>query len=224
MAAIDPSAKAEHTGTANVAAPPRATLKMVYDPSGPSDDSSDDSEEEENYLKELLEGRESDGLSDEDGEDESSDDEDSNGGPSDPSKSKKARKEAAAQELIKALAEQNEDNDSEDQMEVDGSPKMNGITKNAVASKGKGKAKVEASEQDEEDDDSEDAMDGMEEVVLCTLDPEKVSEEMVCSLLILGIDPRGRHINNPSTLLYPKIKHHTLKSLALTQFILVAIM
>ena len=218
MAAIDPSAKPEHTGTANGIVPPRATLKMVYDPSGPGDDNSDNSEEE-NYLQALLEGQESDGLSDEDDEDESSDDEDNNGGPSDPSKSKKARKEAAAQQLIKALVEKNEGDDSEGEMEVDESPKVNGVLAGAVASKGKGKAKIEDIERDEDEDDSESATDGMEEVVLCTLDPEKVNEEIICSNVIPGIDLRNRLINSLSTLPSPKTSQLILKSQVLTRSI-----
>ena len=174
MAAIDPSATPEHTGTLNGNTPPRATLKMVYDPSGPGDDESDNSEEEEKYLQALLEGRESDGLSDEDDEDgESSEDEEANGGPSDPAKSKKARKEAAAQELFKALSKRNED-ENKDDMEVDRSPMVNGDGK-----KGKGKAKASHFDGELNEDEVGEDAESMEEVVICTLDPEKVRQKAI---------------------------------------------
>ena len=172
MAAIDPSAAPEQTGTVNGDLRPRATLKLVYDPNPSQDSDSDEgSDEEEEYLQNLLAGRESEG---EDLDDEySSDDEEKNGGPSDPSKTKKARKEAAMQQMMKALAEAQDD--SEDEMDVGESPQVNGISKKSKLDKGKGKA-VADDEEDESlgENDSEDSMDGMEEVVVCTLDPEKV--------------------------------------------------
>lgn len=169
MAAIDPSATPEHTGTVNGDAPARATLKVVYDPSGPEEGESEDSDEKDEYLRKLLEGdADSDEEDYEDDEESSSDDEETNGGPSDPSKTKKARKEAAVQEMMKALAEQN---DSDDEMDVDGLPGANGISKKV--NKGKGKATDEDLEDDASEVDSED-VDRLEELVLCTLDPEKV--------------------------------------------------
>ena len=170
MAAIDPSATPEHTGTVNGDAPARATLKVVYDPSGPAEDDSEDSDEKDDYLRKLLASADGDSEDedDEDDEESSSDDEEANGGPSDPSKTKKARKEAAVQEMMKALAEQN---DSDDEMDVDGLPGANGISKKV--DKGKGKATDEDLEDDASEVDSED-VDGLEELVLCTLDPEKV--------------------------------------------------
>ncbi|KAK4695424.1 FK506-binding nuclear protein, partial [Lecanoromycetidae sp. Uapishka_2] len=169
MAAIDPTAKPEHTGTANGDTPVRATLKMVYDPSGPGegDDDSEGSDDEENYLNALLEGRESD---DEEDEETSSDDEETNGGPSDPSKTKKARKEAAMKELIDALAEQNE---SDDVMDVDTSAGANGTKTKSKPDKGKARALIGDSEDEDSEEDSDDSLDGMEELVVCTLDPEK---------------------------------------------------
>lgn len=171
MAAIDPSATPEHTGTANGDVPSRATLKLVYDPQGPGDEDSseEDSEDEETYLKALLEGRESEDEEDE----ESSGDDEKNGGPSDPSKTKKARQEAAMQQMMKALAESNDD--SKDDVNMNGSPKTNGLSKHK-SNKGKGKALAEDLEGDESEDDTEDRLDGMDEQVLCTLDPEKVCD------------------------------------------------
>ena len=172
MAAIDPSAAPEHTGTVNGDTRPRATLKLVYDTNLDQDsDSEEDSDEEEQYLKALLAGRVTE---DEDEDDESSsDDEEKNGGPSDPSKTKKARKEAAMQQMMKALAEAQDD--SENEMDVDESPRLNGTSKKTKVDKGKGKA-VDEDLEDESlgENETQDSMDGMEEVVVCTLDPEKV--------------------------------------------------
>ncbi|MCJ1450825.1 peptidylprolyl isomerase fpr4 [Mycoblastus sanguinarius] len=174
MAAIDPSDAPEHTGTASGDGPARATLKIVYDPMGPSEnDDSEDSDDEENYLKALLEGRESDDEEDEDDDESSSDDEEKNGGPSDPTKTKKARKEAAVQQMMEALAKSQDED--EDEMDVDNSPAVNGVLSKSKSNKGKGKALAEDSEDDESlgEDDSEDSMGSMDELVLCTLDPQK---------------------------------------------------
>lgn len=170
MAAIDPTAEPEHTETANGDTPPRATLKLIYDRNGSvddDDDESDDDAEDRNFLRALLEGRGSDeGDEDEqDDEDESSsDDEEVNGGPSDPSKTKKARRQAAAEQLIKALAEEMDNAE----MDVDG---INGAS-TKKRNKGKGIAMSEEDEEDSEDEQGEEST--MEEVVVCTLDPQKV--------------------------------------------------
>ena len=172
MAAIDPSATPEHTGTLDGETRLRATLKLVYD-TNPGEDSETDqeSDEEDEQLRALLAGS---GSENEDEEDESSsDDEEKNGGPSDPSKTKKARKEAAVLQMMKALAEAQDD--SETEMNVDESPQINGASKTLRANKGKGKAVAGDSEGESlGENDTEDSMDGMEEVVVCTLDPEKV--------------------------------------------------
>ncbi|KAL8997150.1 MAG: hypothetical protein Q9188_006401 [Gyalolechia gomerana] len=170
MAAIDPTAEPEHTGTLNGDTVPRATLKLVYDRSGLTGDKDSDGDSEgdaddQEFLRTLLQGMGSD-EDDEDEKDEedesSSDDEEINGGPSDPSKSKKARRQAAADQLMKALMEPG----SEDEMDVDG---VNGASPKK-RNKGKGKA---MSEEDEEDSEEEDNDSNMEEVVVCTLDPQK---------------------------------------------------
>ena len=176
MAAIDPSAAPDHTGTLNGDTKPRATLKLVYD-ANPGEDSDLDSDEgagdEEELLKTLLAGRESEDEDEDEDEEPSSDDEEVNGGPSDPSKTKKARREAAMQQLLEALETQNE---NEDEMEVHNSTKVNGVIKQSKADNGKGKGKATAQDPEDEDleDDTEDSIDGMEEVVVCTLDPETV--------------------------------------------------
>lgn len=54
-------------------------------------------------------------------------------------------------------------------MEIDGLNGQSGKKRN----KGKGKALSEEDEEDSEDDEIEDSA-GMEEVVVCTLDPQKV--------------------------------------------------
>ncbi|KAI4260588.1 MAG: hypothetical protein L6R42_003988 [Xanthoria sp. 1 TBL-2021] len=167
MAAIDPTAEPEHTGTANGETPPRATLKLIYDRSSQIDDEDDSegSSDEQDYLKALMEGQDSDGEDEDEDEDESSsDDEDVNGGPSDPARSRKARKQAAAEQLMKALAE----TVSDDEMEIDGLNGQSGKKRN----KGKGKALSEEDGEDSEDDQIEDGAD-MEEVIVCTLDPQK---------------------------------------------------
>lgn len=158
MAAIDPSAPPKHSGTANGDVPARATLKIIYDPTGPledDDDSSQDSDERL-YMESLIQ---------DDDEDESdSEEEGKNGGPSDPSKRAKARKQAAAEQMIKAIAE----NDSDNDMSIDGGSGINGVV--SKINKGKGKA----TEDDEGDSDAEHSADGLDELVLCTLDPDKV--------------------------------------------------
>ena len=181
MAAIDPSTKARHADVTNDDQPSRATLKMVFDPSGGGTDDSEDSDDEDAYLKALQDGVESDGLSDE--EDEDSEDEEQNGGPSDPSKSTKARKEAAAQSILDALEHQESDEENKDAMDTDQTPKVNGLA-NSNASKGKGKAKVEDDE-DEQDSESESAAERLEEVVICTLDTSKVCRRVQHRFVLL---------------------------------------
>ena len=185
MAAIDPTAEPKTTGTTNTKAPPRATLKMLYEPTRPASDDSDSDEEEDDedeWIKAIMDGRESDGLSDEDDEEESeedsSEDDEKNGGPSDPAKSKKARKEAAAEQLIAALSGRTDEDESEDGMEVDDSPKVNGVTKKPKMFTGKGKAKID---EDEDDEDDEDLEIGVQEMVICTLDPEKARLRSTCT-------------------------------------------
>ena len=158
MAAIDPSAEPEFSGTATGDSAVRATLKLVRQPMDVEDDeASEGDSDEDDFLQNLLNGVGS--------EDEgSSSDEEKNGGPSDPAKTKKARKEAALEQLKKALRE-----DNDDDMDVDGIGGTNGT----VVKADKGKIKATGNEQDGSgDDDSEDLE--IEEFVLCTLDPSKV--------------------------------------------------
>ncbi|KAF2228011.1 hypothetical protein BDZ85DRAFT_210326 [Elsinoe ampelina] len=158
MAAIDPTAEPEESGT-TPGAKPRATLKLIRQPLLADDYDEEDSDFDADEMDRLLaEG---------DSEEESEDDEEVNGGPSDPSKSKKARKAAAVADLIKSLKDGAED----EEMDVDIPNGVNG------KAKGKGKAKIAATEEDEdEEDDEEDSDDDSsfepEEFVLCTLDPD----------------------------------------------------
>ena len=177
MAAIDPSATPKKT---NDEAPPRATLKIVFDPEGPDSDDDDDDDVD---LSDVGMGLDEDEL-----ELSSSDDEDTNGGPSDPARSKKARKEAAAEQIQKVLAENGVDSD--DEMDVDGSPKTNGVV--SIKSKGKATASKQDEEsisEDEDDDDGDVDFHGVEELVLCTLDPAKVLLPLRFSIHLLTPHP-----------------------------------
>jgi len=219
MAAIDPSATPEHTGTTNGNSAPRATLKIVYDPHGPSDEDSDDSEDSEetpDFLKALLGGLEDKGMSDDedDDDDSSNDDEEKNGGPSDPSKSKKARKEAAVQQMMQALAE-NDNEDDEDDMDVD---------KLAEGAKGKGKATAKVLEDEDVENAEGEDVDEMEELVICTLDPEKVPSPANPPTKSRVTDSPSRIASNPLTLPFQKISVPILKSPVPTRSTLRAIM
>lgn len=165
MAAIDPNAEPEEDAGTTKTSKPRATLKIIREPlyadfddefDEDDDDESDFDEDEMNAL-----------LAEEDDDDDEDEDEETSTGPSDPAKSKKARKAAAAEQLRKELMED---------MDVD--------APNGVAKKGKKGAKAaEEEEDDDEDDDDEDdeddeddMIDEPEEFVICTLDPENVSD------------------------------------------------
>ncbi len=162
MAAIDPSAEAEYSGMANGDGPVRATLKLIRQPIGPDDEDSEDDSEDDDYMDALLNGD----ASEEDDDESSSDDEEKNGGPSDPSKSRKARRQAAVEQLKKALAEDGSDDD----IDMDGTNGLNGtLTK---LDKGKAKATGGEDEDDSDEGDSEDLE--VEEFVICTLDPTQV--------------------------------------------------
>jgi FK506-binding nuclear protein len=158
MAAIDPSAEPE--GEEGVV--PRATLKVIRQ--SLLDDEDDDSDFDQEQMERLL----AEEYSDESDED---DDEEVNGGPSDPSKSKKARLEAAKRDVRKMIEEDGMDVDEDDSEDDDDVPNgINGITKSAKAL-----GKLPASDEDE-DEDSDDMSDvEVEEYVICTLDPSKVT-------------------------------------------------
>ena len=187
MAAIDPSAPAEVVQGPNGELPPRATLTIIREPMDADEDDEEDSDDEE-YLKALLAGSDED-LSDEEGAEK-------NGGPSDPSKSEKARMLKAAAE-IRAAAEEAED------MDVDVKNGVNGPKAKSDKGKGKGKATGKDADKDaeEEDDDEETEI---EEFVLCTLDPAKVSTASPLIACLEGVVLRSvcaiRTTSNRSTL------------------------
>lgn len=151
MAAIDPTAEPEFE-EGDEKKIPRATLKLIRVPAELFDD--DDSEDSD---YDEMEGDEV--------EESSSEEEEVNGGPSDPSKVKKPNK----LDLVKAIAEQGSDDEEEEDDEDEEAAAKSALMK---IMKGKGKATENG---EEEDDDDEDSLE-LEEVVICTLDPEKVSD------------------------------------------------
>ena len=164
MAAIDPSAEPE--GEDGVV--PRATLKVIRQSllDDEDDDDDDDSEFDQEQMERLL----AEEYSDESDED----DEEVNGGPSDPSKSKKAKLEAAKRDVQKLIADQgmdmDEDEDEDDSEDDDEVP--NGI--NGIAKSAKALGKLPASDEDDDEDEDMDDVE-VEEFVICTLDPNKVT-------------------------------------------------
>lgn len=165
MAAIDPSAAPEPDED-NADAPPRATLKILREPIGEQDDDEDSDEDDD---IDSIRRRLGEAYSDDEEDDDS--DNEMNGGPSDPAKSKQAKAEAAIKKLTEALQ-------ADESMEDADLP--NGIN----GKLNKGKAAI-GEESDEDSDDSE-GMD-IEEFVLCTLDPLKVSCSHVRELLHYGL-------------------------------------
>jgi FK506-binding nuclear protein len=157
MAAIDPTAEPEF-GEGDDKKTPRATLKLIRVPPELLDDS-DDSDYE------ALEG-DDDEDAESSGEEEEEEEEEVNGGPSDPSRAKKPNNPDLAKSMAKAVAEQK----SEDEEEKDDSDEE-AAAKASLMKIMKGKGKATGDEEDGEDD--EDGLE-LEEVVVCTLDPEKV--------------------------------------------------
>jgi FK506-binding nuclear protein len=147
MAAIDPDASPEYEDDADSSKPPRATLKIIRIPDGMEDDedSDDDDYEDEDELD----------------SEEDSDDEEINGGPSDKEKAKQLKEAAAFKELADAMAE----DDTEDDSAID--------IASVISKLLKGKAPATDDDDDDEDDDEEGLE--LEEVVVCTLDTQKVS-------------------------------------------------
>ena len=149
MAAIDPSAETELDDPEDKR-PPRATLKLVRVPDGMLDDSEDDSDDEDFDLEE---------------DDESEDEEvteEVNGGPSE--KKPKVKTEDGDEDV--------EDEDEDDNGEDDAEARAE-LAKVMKGVKGKGKAVVGEQDADDEDDSDDEALE-MDEVVICTLDPENV--------------------------------------------------
>lgn len=95
-----------------------------------------------------------------DSEDDSEDDEEFNGGPSDKEKARKLKEAAYLKELEDAMSEDDESDEGE---EFD--------LKAAISKLVKGKAP--ATDDDDEDAESDEGLD-LDEMVVCTLDPERV--------------------------------------------------
>ena len=161
MAAIDPSATPEYLEFEEKK-PPRATLKLIRIP---ADMMVDDSEEDEDY-EDLVDA--------EDDEDTSSEAEDIVG-PSDPEKAKKRKKLNAVKDVAKA-----DDTSVDDESNVEDALSDDDAAAKAALSKimkGKDKAggdEAKGGNEDQDEDEDEGSLE-MEEVVICTLDPEKVS-------------------------------------------------
>ena len=100
-------------------------------------------------------------YSDEEDE-EDSDDEEINGGPSDKEKARKLKQAAAQKELEEAMEEDDEDEEDESGFDL----------KSVISKLVKGKGP--ATDDDDEDDVSDEGLD-LDENVICTLSPEKVS-------------------------------------------------
>ncbi|KAL4922882.1 hypothetical protein BDW62DRAFT_171942 [Aspergillus aurantiobrunneus] len=105
-----------------------------------------------------LDGDSEDDYEDDDDED-SEDDEELNGGPSDKEKARKLKEAAYKKELEEAMEE---DDDSDEGEEFD--------LKAAISKLVKGKAP--ATDDDDEDDESDEGLE-LDEMVVCTLDPER---------------------------------------------------
>ncbi|OJJ45378.1 hypothetical protein ASPZODRAFT_153038 [Penicilliopsis zonata CBS 506.65] len=145
MAAIDPDEEPDFE-EGNESSKPRATLKLIRPPPGMELEESDDEDYED----------------DEEESDEDSDDEEVNGGPSDKEKARKLKEAAALKEMEDAM-EDDDDEDEDDDEEFD--------LKAAISKLIKGKAPAFGDDDDEDDEDDE-GLD-LEEMVVCTLDPER---------------------------------------------------
>lgn len=184
MAALDPTEEPQADDEGNIPAVPRSTLKLIRKRPSLNDELDDE------FLNQFMGG----GDSDEDDDEEDSDEE-ANGGPSDPSKSKKARREAALQKLIQAVQEEDSDEEMEDD---DAKPKSkaNGVAK--ATKKGKKGKEPATSSDDEDDDESIDSTTlDLEELVVCTLDTERVC--LALKSFYSSANVTQRTTNNPST-------------------------
>ena len=165
MAAIDPTADPEY----EIDAPedkktPRATLKLVRIPGEMFDEASEDDEDYDDML------------SDDEGEDEDESDGEVNGGPSDPDKARKAKESHLAKATTgEETMDKGDDEDASNDVAA-GQAALRKILK-----KGKARARTSFEDDKEEsidlDGDSESVE--FEEIVMCTLDPEKVMPALI---------------------------------------------
>lgn len=176
MAAIDPDEVPEFVDEADSNKPLRATLKIVRPP--PDLDLDESDEDDEDYEEDDE---------DEEEEDEEADEE-INGGPSDKDRARKLKQAAAMKEMEEAMVE-DDDEDDEDGEKFD--------LKAAISKIVKGKAPAT----DDDDDESDEGLE-LDENVICTLTPERVS-------LVLHF--RSRPMTNYGTELPATAGHHRLR-------------
>ena len=98
---------------------------------------------------------------DEDDDEEDSDDEETNGGPSDKEKARKLKEAAVLKDMEEDDDEEDDDDDEDEEFDLQA----------AISKLVKGKAPAT----DEDDDDESDEGLDVDEMVVCTLDPEKVN-------------------------------------------------
>jgi len=157
MAAIDPSEEPD-LEVADDKTKPRATLKLVRVPAEMLEDSDDDDED----------------FEDVDDDDEDSGEEEVNGGPS--------HKKTEGKKSIKPEEDDEDDEDMEDDSEDEAAAEALLAKLMKAEKKGKSVALDGEDDDDEDDDDSEESM-GIDEVVICTLDPERVRYHSITFLL-----------------------------------------
>jgi len=187
MAAIDPSEEPDFDA-AEEKTKPRATLKLVRVPEEMLDDSEDDDEDFEDI----------------DDEDEDSDAEEVNGGPS--------LKKSTSKKALKAEDDDDEDEDMEDDSADEAAAEAVLAKLMKAEKKGKSKALDGEDEEDDENDDSEESM-GIDECVICTLDPEKVCFGAIPYPQLFTNHLR-RAINNLLTSTLPRARTSSSRSLA----------
>jgi FK506-binding nuclear protein len=202
MAAIDPSAEPEFED-ADDKQKPRATLKVVRIPDDMFDSDDDEESDDEDYA-DLL------------GDDESDDDEEANGGPSDRKAKKLALLEALAadedDDEDEDMEDDNEDGDDDDDDDEADAKAIAQLKKLMKSSKGKGKA-IDGEESDDDESEEDESLE-MDEVVICTLDPEKVGVPSLTEPVHTNSHPRTT--NKPWTSLLAKVKKSFSKSPAPT--------
>lgn len=129
-----------------------------------------------------LEDESDDEDYEDDSEEDSEDDEEVNGGPSDKEKARKLKLAAARKELEDAMDEDSEEDDEDEEFDL----------KAAISKLVKGKAPAT---DDDSDDESDEGLE-LDELVLCTLDPEKVRAK---SLIMPSNNPLTlRHVELPA--------------------------
>ncbi len=195
MAAIDPSAEPE----GEEGLPPRATLKVIRQALDLDDDNEDD-ESDDGFDQEEMERILREEASD---ESDSEDDAGANGEPSDPEKKKMQKAAANAKKIKEMLEAEGMDVDSDEEEDE----KPNGV--NGVVKSSKAKGKQPASDSDEEDSDVDSEDIEIEEFVVCTLDPNKVSH--LCSEIVTMLT-LSSSTNNHSTSRSAKTSRFTSRS------------